>query len=266
MLSVIHWIVLGVIQGVTEWIPLSSKTAILIYAMWVMGFDFPTAYLLALLMQGSTALAGLIYLKEDYAASANVIFGRGTKAGASKVMFLLVSLVATAAIGIPIVLFVGEAAVDSASLILLMALAFLAVAYVDMLQRRLGSRDASGLTTADALVVGALQGISALPGVSRSGATTLGLLSMSFRTDEALRLSFFTGVIATIGSTVVSLWATVPDAQLGVQLEGVLIGWATGAVVGLLCIRALIGLSTKFRVWQLSLAMAALALTSLLLV
>lgn len=266
VVSIIDWIIVGVIQGVTEWLPISSKTAILLYAARVMGLSLPTSYLLAFLMQGSTALAGILYLREDYLSSAKAVLGGAPGEGRSKLMFLLISLGLTGVVGLPLMLFVEEETASTATFLALTALAFLIVAYLDFSRKSLGSKTASSVTPVDSAVVGVLQGIAVVPGFSRSALTTLSLLFKGFRTDESLRLSFFTGVPATIGATLVSLIRTPLGTPVGFDVNGILVAWVVGAAVGLLCIRTLVGLAAKLKVWQLSIAMAALTLLSLFLV
>jgi len=262
-ISIIHWIIVGIIQGVTEWLPISSKTAILLYAARVMGLDLSTSYLLALLMQGSTALAGILYLRKDYMSSAKVMFGGASREGRSELKFLAISLCLTGVVGLPLMLFVEEEAVSSTIFLVLTALSFLVVAYLDFPRKSLGSRKVSSVTPVDSAVVGVLQGIAVVPGFSRSAVTTLGLLFRGFRTDESLRLSFFTGVLATIGATLVSLIITPLGTAAGLDADGILVAWIVGAIVGLLCIGTLIELAAKLKVWQLSIAMAVLTLLSL---
>lgn len=263
--SIIHWIIVGIIQGVTEWLPISSKTAILLYAARVMGLDLSTSYLSAFLMQGSTALAGILYLRKDYLSSAKAIFGRTPSEGRNRLMFLAISLCLTGVVGLPLMLFVEEEAASSAVFLALTAFAFLVVAYLDFSRKNLGSRAASDVNPVDSAVVGVLQGIAVVPGFSRSAVTTLGLLFRGFRTDESVRLSFFTGVLATIGATLVSLIKTPLGTATGLDVGGILVAWIVGTVVGLLCVRTLIGLAAKLKVWQLGIAMAVLTLLSLFL-
>jgi len=258
----IHWVIIGVIQGVAEWLPLSSKTAILLYAMSALGLDFQTAYALAILMQGSTALAGIAYLREDYLEATRAVVLGDSGEGRAKAMFLTLSLVGTGVVGLPILLLIEGGSEGSLFLLLMTALAFLIVAYTDLFQRRLGERTATDVNPLDSAIVGALQGVAMFPGVSRSAVTTLGLLGRRFRAEEALRLSFFTGVIATIGSTLVGLVVALPNATLSAQIQGIAVAWAIGGMVGFFCVGALIRLSARLRVWQLSLVMATITLAS----
>jgi len=262
---IIDWIFIGAIQGITEWLPISSKTAIMLYAIRVMGVDLPTAYLIALFMQGSTALAGIIFLKNDYLMSVKAMLGNRTEEGIRKAKFIVISLVITGVVGIPLMLLVETVTVDIAILLYLTSLAFLVVAGVDYYRKSLGDRAATSVTTLDSIVVGVHQGIAALPGLSRSAITTLGLLFRGFKTDESLRLSFLTGVPATIGATLISLVSTFWGVPFSLEIEGILVAWATGIVVGFLCMRALVNFSAKMRVWQLSLIMGAITLGSALL-
>jgi len=263
--SIAHWVAIGTIQGVAEWLPISSKTAILLYAARVMGLDLSTSLVLAFLMQGSTALAGILYLKDDYLSSARAILGGASREEKNKLTFLVISLCLTGAVGMPLMLFVEEEAGNSAIFLTLTALAFLVVACLDLFRRNLGNRTASDLSPTDSLVAGTLQGVAVLPGFSRAAVTSLGLLFRGFRTDESLRLSFFTGIPATIGATLVTLWRTPLGNAEGLEVEGILVAWTVGTLVGLLCVRTLVSLAARLRVWQLSIAMGALTLLALAL-
>ena len=73
--DVLLGIVSGAAQGVFEWIPVSSKTILLMIFYWA-GYPPSTAYLLGLFLNGSTALAAAIYLrKEVYDVLRGIRFG-----------------------------------------------------------------------------------------------------------------------------------------------------------------------------------------------
>lgn len=103
----------------------------------------------------------------------------------------------------------------------------------------------------DALLIGLFQAVAILPGVSRSGSTISGGMLLGWKQQDAIAFSFLLAIPAILGATVIELWQLLKDSQVN-SLDPPLIGWMeyvagflTAFGVGYLALRFLIKLATK---------------------
>jgi undecaprenyl-diphosphatase len=243
--SVLQAVVLGIVQGLTEFLPVSSS-AHLVIVPWALGWELDPAYAFAfdVLIQMGTLLAVIVYFAGTLRAMlvavwAGLLARRPLADPPARLGWLI--LLATIPAVIAGLLFhdLVEAAFGSPAAVfffLLLTGALLGAA------ERFGrpQRSLDRLGARDALTVGAAQAAALLPGVSRSGSTiSAGMLRGVLR-PEAARLSFLMSIPVMIGAGVVGL-KDLADLSPGLELLlPVAIGFITAAVVGYLTIRWLL--------------------------
>ncbi|MDR2471881.1 MAG: undecaprenyl-diphosphate phosphatase [Treponema sp.] len=196
-MSVFEAIFLGIVQGITEFLPVSSSGHLVLFQR-MLGISEPALFFDTMLHCG-TLLAVLVALREDVWSLARRPFQRMTA-------LLIISTAVTAAIA----LFFKEdfeAAFESGQWLgqafLVTSLALFVSEY---LSRRPGSaRNDAEMGWFDAALIGALQGIAIVPGISRSGLTLSGALSRKLERDLAARFSFLLSVPAILGALVLQI-------------------------------------------------------------
>lgn len=244
-MSFLQAILLGIIQGLTEFLPISSS-AHLVLVPYLFGWQFAPeeAFAFNVLVQNGTLLAVIIYFWKELSAIFNSFF-RGIVSGrpfgnqASRLGWLLI--LAT----IPAGLF-GLAAtklVKSAFASIIATAAFLLVtAALLLLSERIGSRKRTmeKICWKDALIIGIFQALAIFPGVSRSGATIAGGMALNLDRTTAARFSFLMSIPIMLAAGVyegVKLIATPVTTNF---LPVVMVGFITSAVVGYISIRWLL--------------------------
>jgi len=210
-------IILGIVQGLTEFLPISSSAHLRITAA-LFGWDDPGAAFTAVSQIGTEA-AVLIYFRKDLWEIASTWLGslrdprlRGTL-HARMGWYLIVAT-------IPIVIF-GVAFQDQIEngarnlyLIGAMLIAFaLVLLWADRHARV--DRDVDGLSTRDGILVGLAQTLALIPGVSRSGATMSAGLLLGLRRDAAARFAFLLAVPAVVGAGLYELAKLVGGSEAG---------------------------------------------------
>jgi undecaprenyl-diphosphatase len=261
--TVVEAAVLGVVQGLTEFLPVSSS-AHLILARFFFGFDgdkFGLAFDVAIHI--GTLLAVVVYFHRDLRAlfaSIPQLFspGRATagehvpierqdvRAGAEGARMIWLIVVGT----IPAVL-VGLVFGDAIELHLrtpgVAATTLAAGGIAFFAAERIGAkrRNEESLTPAEAFIIGCAQAAALVPGVSRSGATITLALFLGLRRAEAARFTFLLGIPAILGAAVLKS----PDmlAQ-GVGQDGArlfIVGIASSAVIGYLAVKYFIRFLSK---------------------
>jgi len=220
---------LGVLQGLTEFLPVSSSGHVAIAAQF---FDIRESSLaLVVLLHLGTLLATLLLLRRDVAA----LFLEGTAAlrdpsrlhstpEGRSLASILIATVITAAIGL-LLRDLAEAFAEDLHLVgfgLLVTAAFLVASGVS----RGGSMDVRWWQAA---LIGVAQGIAVLPGVSRSGVTIAVAMLLGVQGNAAFRFSFLLSLPAITGAALYEAMGAEGFGSLGPQAW---VGGATALVTG----------------------------------
>ena len=112
---------------------------------------------------------------------------------------------------------------------------------------RKGRKDARSATVLDVLVVGVSQAIATVPGISRSGMTITAGCFVGYERKFAVRFSFLLSIPAVLGANILSIGDAVKAGIVGAEVPMYLVGVVTAAVVGYLCIRLLKFIAEKGR-------------------
>jgi undecaprenyl-diphosphatase len=235
-LTLVQSIVLGIIQGLTEFLPVSS-TAHLRIAPALLGWPDAGAAFTAVIQLG-TLLAVVIFFLRDLLGMLTALADPNRRRG-PQARLLLYLVVGTVPIGIAGVLFrhavegpLRSLAVIGTSLVVV----GLVMAMVEWLARR--ERAMDSLSLRDAFIVGLGQALALVPGVSRSGITLAFAMAIGLRRDAAARFSFLLSIPAVAAAAVFELPTLLHNRDVGISV--LLAGLAAAAVSGYLCIRWLL--------------------------
>jgi len=275
ILQLLYSVIIGIIQGVSEWLPISSKTQIIVSSSYLLKLkSFQEAYTFGLFMEIGTIIAAVVYFRKELIEVLQVLLGSKNEAYRKLLVYVVVVTVITGIIGAP--LYLVTESVKGISLgipMLIVGLVLLAdAAFIRYSRKRrekgINSRKLENLSLGDYLLIGIAQGISALPGVSRSGITTSAMLLMNVEPDEAFRLSFFAGIFASIGAfglTLVTTRSNVAAAVAVIGLPGLIVAIVVATVVSLFLIDFLIKVAGKSKIIYLISALGIIAMASGLL-
>ncbi len=231
-------IVLGIVQGLGEFLPISSSGH-LIVVPWLFGWpDHSLAFDVALHL--GTLVAVLAAFAGDWWRLVTS-FLRGGLRGApfAEPDARLLGLLALASIpgGVAGLLLEHKAeTVFRAPALVAVTMAGMGAVLFFADGRATGTRDAPSISVAHALLIGGAQALALIPGVSRSGATISAALLLGYRREEAARFSFLLATPITAGAVLLK----VPELFHGGDTSGVLLGVLAAAVFGLLSIRVLL--------------------------
>ena len=249
----------GVIQGVSEWLPVSSKTLLLLLFMGF-GLRASDSYLLGLFLNGATVAAASIYFRRELLKVLTAlprIHLRGEDAALLR--FLLASLASTALVAVPLAIF-SLKALESAAAIILVGVLLAVTGIISWRRERVEEASSSrGVGVLEGLIAGVAQGFSALPGISRSGITLFALLLMGYRPREALRLSFLMGIPATLGGSLYAL-SIAPTLTLGINPLIVLAAFTAATAASIPTIDFLLKISIRVKTYVFTLGLAALTI------
>lgn len=241
---------LGALQGVTEFLPVSSSGHIAIGAMLFGIHDAPLS--LSIVLHAGTLLATLFLFRADVARLL-LDFAKGLRAprawlasDSGKISAgVIVASVPTAALG----LLLKDSVESWQSVPWIVGICLLVSAVMVWTTRR-GGGQASVLGLGAALIVGVAQGIAVLPGISRSGTTIAVAMLLGLRGEEAFRFSFLLSLPAVLGAVLLELGEPGALASVGAS---VWLGGAVATVVGVLSLVLLRKLVTQGRFWAFAL-------------
>ena len=249
-------IVLGIVQGLTEFLPVSSSAHLLVVP-WLLGWESPGLAFDAALHLGTLA-AVLVYFWRDLLAMA-LAFPRAIRrpyailrsGDSADVMPRLALLIAIGTVPGLIVGLLGEGTIDAVyhpggvapdAVVVAVAVASIALALLLLAAERTAQhvRGMASLTARDGLIIGLAQTLALIPGVSRSGATiTAGLFRDLTRVDAA-RFSFLLGVPIIAAAGAKGLIDTLTSGLDAGQLAVFAVGVAVSALAGFVAIWGLL--------------------------
>lgn len=222
-------VLLGLIQGLTEFLPVSSSGHLVIAAHLIPGW-VPPGVLFDLALHVGTLGAVVVYYRRDLWA-----LGGGALRGDSTAVrygaLLAVGSVPTALIGLGL-----KDTFEALFLAPAWAAGFLLVtAALMLLAHRLAPKAwRTEIGWLDAVIVGVFQGMAITPGISRSGSTVTGALLRRIAPDEAAKFSFLLSIPAVGGAALLKAFdgGTMPDLAMTAAgtLAAFLSGWAAIAV------------------------------------
>lgn len=244
-MSVFHAAVLGIVQGLTEFLPVSSSGH-LVLANYYLGWGSGLKLWVDIATNTGTLLAVLIFLRRDVGAALGGFF---TGIGSSEVrrgpgwrlaLLVLLGSVPTAIIGLAL-----KGVFDSLNAPLPVSFALIVTGFILWFAPGHGpKREVGQVTFMDAFIGGIAQGLAVIPGISRSGITIATFLARRTDGEMAARLSFLMYLIVSAGVTVLGV-RNVEAAKIG--MGPVLAMFGTSFVTGYLALFVLFAVLRRGR-------------------
>jgi undecaprenyl-diphosphatase len=250
---VLELVILGLVQGLTEFLPVSS-TAHLLFTEHYLGIPRPGLVLEAALHLG-TALAAIVMFWPDVRRLLQAVRSSFWRDGGESRerhpdrSLLVAILAATAVTAVLGVLFEAPLTRMFES-VRGTALQLLITGIVLLWHQERGGRTGGEATVRDGVALGLAQALAIVPGISRSGITIVAALGLGFRRVEAARLSFLMAIPAIVGASLFSLRDSGQAVRMGFGPLSLLVGAAVAAVSGAMAIAWLLHIVTRGRlVW-----------------
>ena len=241
----ILWLVLilGIVEGVTEYLPVSS-TGHLILATELMGYDADKWALFNIAIQPGAILAIVILYWRTFWDVLTGLFQRSPSAWAftrNIIVAFAPAVVLGLLIGDQIEMLLGNAVVVAWALII----GGFAILAVERFAKPEYSGGVAAMSLKQSGLVGIVQCLAMIPGVSRSGATILGAMSLGVDRRTAAEFSFFLAVPTLTGATALQLWKH--GAGIGNDMVGyILLGSLVSFVVAIAVVKAFLAVITRF--------------------
>lgn len=257
-MSLIQAILLGVIQGITEFLPVSSSGHLAI-AQYIFHINTDTGMLFEVMLHlGTLAAVCIVFFKdikqlvvEGIKLFKDVIYNLKHRSDNGKtkkrrlitnayrkfVVLILITTLPTGVIGVVLNGLVKSAA----SSLFIPGVCLIINAIVLLVVESLpgGKKKVKATSYKEAALIGVAQGIAVLPGISRSGSTISACLGLGFDRSFAVKYSFIASLPAIIGANILELRHFGEAVSDGGNIVFYLIGMIVAGIVGYVCIRVM---------------------------
>jgi len=258
-------IVLGIVEGLTEFIPVSS-TGHLILATRILGYDEKPWEVFNIVIQLPAIMAVVVVYWRTFL---EILVGliRRDKESWRFMANILLAFIPAAILGVLFKHQIDGLLETPMVVAWALLLGGLAIFVIERFARQGPYEHVGKLPLGKALAIGVMQCISMIPGVSRSGATILGALTMGVNRKTAAEFSFFLAVPTMFGATAKQLWDHRHEMAAGTNSVGwreIAIGSVVSFVVALIVIRLFVAYISRhgfapFAWYRIALGAAAIA-------
>ena len=261
-MDIISAFLLGLVQGLTEFLPISSSGH-LVLSQHLLGFR-ESNLAFDILVHLGTLLAVIIYFRKDITSILLSSVGRSSGIdGRRWIVMIIIGTIPTGIIGLAFKDHF-EALFEQPRIVAFMLwITAILLALSDRIQIK-ASKEESKLTVSRSLLVGIAQGLAIIPGISRSGSTiTFGIFS-GLDPNKAARFSFLLSIPAILGATLLEykqfLNATASD------IPAYLVGTITAFASGYGAIYLLLKMVVKRKLWRFSIYLFLVGLVGLIFI
>ncbi len=245
-MSYIHAIILGLVQGLTEFLPVSSSGHLAIVQRLFPGTDAAISNeSFSILLHFGTLVAVCIVfyktiiamLRDTYKMCGGILSGTFQWRKASKYQIMSVYVIVTTAILIPFAL-VHNSVLGLADNMLAVGVCLLVTAFFLFVADHSASagKQMKDMTLMQAIKMGLFQGIATVPGISRSGMTISAGINMGFDRSTMVEFSFMMSIPATLGAVIMDLGELKNGFAAG-NVGPYIVGTLCAAVAGVLAIK-----------------------------
>jgi len=256
-MDIVSLLILGIVQGITEWIPISSKTQVTFVYLTLFKGTVSTVIPILLYAHLGTLLAAILYFRKEIICLGQT-FSRSPFDirchSRGKTGFLFTALVFTALVGVPLLVLekILFPSFEGGILYAIMGAGLIITGLLLLTHKGTTTRITEEVTWKDGILTGLLQGLSVLPGISRSGTSTTGLIWRGFDSESSFYLSFFLS-IPTVFFAEILLYAGGGLATFPIS-DGLVI-FASSFIVGYITLGTLLKVVRKVNIAYVVLAL-----------
>lgn len=241
--ELIDIIIMGIVEGVTEFIPVSS-TGHLILAGELLGFKGPAETTFNIVIQLGAILAVIVAYRRRFI---DVLVGLpGWQPG--PVAFarnLLLAFLPSAVIGLFVYKMIRSLLENPVIVAVALIVGGFVILGIERMTKRVRFDSVEAMSWRASLGVGLIQCLSMIPGVSRSGATIMGALTLGVERKTAAEFSFFLAVptmVAASGLDLIQSWDSLSIANL----EAIAIGFVVSFIVAMIVVKGFVAVVGRF--------------------
>jgi len=231
-MDILQTLILAIIQGIAEWLPISSSGHLAIAQKYFNISDDPALFFFDIAVHIGTMSVVLITFRKDVKDILKAFFQRNFESEEGKMgLFIIVGSIPTAIIGFLLLYFdIIEALFHN---LFIIGFAFLVTGI--FLYASKHTKDEKELNYLDSLLIGIAQGVATIPGISRSGFTISTGLLRKLKRELVFKYSFLLSVPAVLGAMIATIIKehaklTMGNIDLGTTILGVIVSFIVGYI------------------------------------
>lgn len=268
-MDIISIIVLGIVQGIAEFLPISSSAHLIIFRD-VFGFGASMSQDMALsfdvALHLGTLLAIALYFFKDFITMLTKGLTKGVKDKEGKILWYLIIATIPAAIAGLLFEDIIEGIIRGNLYVISAALAVMGV--IIYLADKFGkaNKEVKDMSLKDAILVGCSQAFALIPGFSRSGTTIATARALGIERENAAKFSFYLSAPVVCGAVVLELLDSTTWTIIAAEPLAFILGIIISFIIGLVCIKYLLKYLQKhnfkvFMIYRIIIAIIVLACT-----
>ncbi len=196
----IELIIAGVLQGILEWLPVSSEGIVSLFLQNA-GYSLEQAVDVALFLHAGTLIATISFFWKDLKR----VISPKNHTEVNLLKFMLLTTIVSLILAAPLYLLIQLISTNFSDKVgLIIGSLLIITGVIQLFKKSFSNRKEVSVTSNDAVITGLAQGAAILPGISRSGSTTLALIIKGFDVKSALRLSFIVSIPAVFFAQLIS--------------------------------------------------------------
>jgi undecaprenyl-diphosphatase len=271
MIALFQALVLGIVQGVTAWIPVSSKTQVILFANYFYNINFMEALSFALLVHTGDLIATFYLFRKEIAGFVaikprldDLKAMESADPERSLFWFVVISVIFSGLVGLPLFLATKKGFSDLPGTLFLAIVGVILVVLGLIMwrssrqsQNQAEGREKKRISLMDTILAGCAQGLSVVPGVSRSGITESLLLLRGYAPYEAVRLSFF----MSLPMILLSILTFFTMEGFGtITLSVAVIGIVAAFIASIITMRVMLTAAEKVKFYYFNIAIGLIAI------
>ncbi len=259
-----NWIealILGIVQGLTEFLPVSSSGHLEI-GKHLLGVEATDNLSFTIVVHGATVLSTIVVFRKDILKLITGLFSFKWNEETQYIFKIAVSMIPIAIVGVFFKDYVEEL-FNTDKILLLVGLMLLVTAALLAFTFYAKSKDKE-VSFKDAFIIGIAQTIAVMPGISRSGSTIATGLLLGNKREAVARFSFLMVLIPILGENILSLLKDDVASTGSIGALPLIVGFIAAFISGLLACKAMINLVKKGKLIYFAIYCAAVGLVAIL--
>lgn len=245
---IIKAIIMGVVEGITEFLPISS-TGYLILSADVMSFltgDFRNLFIVFIQL-GAILAVIYAYWGRLWHSFVGLLTGKapGLSTPRQLGLSLIVATIPVMVLGVTLSDFITQTLFHPLVVATMLILGALIIIYAEKNPKKIIAKEAENIDFKTALAIGLCQCLALIPGTSRSGSTIIGGLLFGASRKASTEFSFFLGIPVLVGAALLDLLKHKDSLQSGSDWLILGVGTVVSFAVALLCIRLMVAWVSK---------------------
>ncbi len=243
-------IILGFVQGVTEFLPVSSSGHLVLLSRW---FGIEDSLFVSIILHFATLLSIIVVLRKEVWQIVKKPFSNLSTS-------IILATFPTCIIALILMPIINQSFEGKA-----LPFCFLLSAFLLIISQYLSTKKAShSISKKNALIIGVAQGLATFPGISRSGTTISTGLICGDDKNEVAKFSFLISIPIIILSMLLEIYKIIALGEMiSVNVVGVLIAFIVAFIVGMFSIKVMIKLTKKTNLKWFSLYLVFIAFISI---